>query len=251
MVTAVSFRSRIFASACGLAIALAALVSVALLMRGPLTASAPLPEMAAAPVLMSNGVSLYVQRYEITVAEWKLCHDQGGCALMLRGSAGLDPVTTPATGLSYADATEYVRWINEKTGHDFRLPTISEWEEMARSVLPEKADPLFSDPALTWATAYLVADTAPRRLLPQGSFSTTPEGISDLDGSVWEWTQDCYAGAIEEADLTRCPAYFAGGAHVAVIPYLVRDPARGGCAVGAPPAHLGLRLVSESPAGSM
>ncbi|MEC8042421.1 MAG: formylglycine-generating enzyme family protein, partial [Pseudomonadota bacterium] len=33
--------------------------------------------------------------------------------------------------------------------------------------------------------------------------------------------------------------------HVAAIPYLVRDPARGGCAVGSPPAHLGMRLISD------
>jgi hypothetical protein len=32
---------------------------------------------------------------------------------------------------------------------------------------------------------------------------------------------------------------------MAVIPFLVRDPARGGCAVGAPPAHLGFRLVTD------
>lgn len=40
-------------------------------------------------------------------------------------------------------------------------------------------------------------------------------------------------------------AFFVAGEHIAVIPYLVRDPARGGCAVGTPPAHLGMRLVSD------
>jgi hypothetical protein len=36
-----------------------------------------------------------------------------------------------------------------------------------------------------------------------------------------------------------------GGEHVAAMSYLIRNPARGGCAVGTPPAHLGLRLVSD------
>ena len=47
--------------------------------------------------------------------------------------------------------------------------------------------------------------------------------------------------------LAYCPAYFVGGEHIAAVPYLVRNPARGGCAVGVPPAHLGMRLVHVKP----
>jgi hypothetical protein len=48
-------------------------------------------------------------------------------------------------------------------------------------------------------------------------------------------------------DPSRCPAFFVGGEHVAAMSYLERDPARGGCAVGTPPAHLGMRLVADDP----
>lgn len=41
----------------------------------------------------------------------------------------------------------------------------------------------------------------------------------------------------------RCPAFCVMGAHEAAMPSLIRDPARGGCAVGSPPAHLGMRRV--------
>ena len=100
----------------------------------------------------------------------------------------------------------------------------------------------------------VVAAGARRKLLLTGTrmvrgmwFSTSAEGIVDLDGSVWEWTQDCYGGeGGGPIDPKKCAAFFAGGEHVAAIPFLVRDPARGGCAVGSPPAHLGLRLVSET-----
>jgi formylglycine-generating enzyme required for sulfatase activity len=95
--------------------------------------------------------------------------------------------------------------------------------------------------------AYLLEGNAPRALKPQGSFSESPEGIADLDGSVWEWTRDCYRGVERGGPSDRCPAYFLGGEHVAAMSFLVRDPARGGCAVGTPPAHLGLRLVSDRP----
>lgn len=232
--------------------ALALIVVVALLglapeVRGPWITRVALPEMAEAPVLLPGGAALYVQRYEVTVAEWTRCHAAGSCRLLVRIAADRDPLTTPATGLSHSDAREYIRWINTATGHDFRLPSKSEWEKMARSVLPKETDPMFSDPSLAWASGYLATGSASRRLRPQGSFSVTPEGIGDLDGSVWEWTQECYAGSIEKEDLARCPAFYVGGAHMAVIPYLVRDPARGGCAVGVPPAHLGVRLVTDSP----
>lgn len=43
----------------------------------------------------------------------------------------------------------------------------------------------------------------------------------------------------------RCPAMFVGREHVAAMSFLVRDPARGGCAVRSAPAHLGMRLVSD------
>jgi formylglycine-generating enzyme required for sulfatase activity len=206
-----------------------------------------LPEMSETAIRLPDNSLLYVQRYEVTVAEWNRCHADGACGLLLRTRAGFEAETTPATGLSHSDATEYLRWINNATGQEFRLPTAAEWEFLAHFVLPEKADPIFTDPSLTWASAYLTSGVAPRALRPQGSFSTSPDGIADLNGSVWEWTQDCYAGAESGVDPSRCPAYFVGGEHVAAIPFLVRDPARGGCAVGVPPAHLGMRLVSDKP----
>lgn len=203
----------------------------------------PLPAMAEAPVRLPDGDALYVQRYEVTVAEWNRCHAAGGCTLQLRSRQGLDPATTPATGLSFVDVSQYLTWFNAATRHEFRLPSVAEWEHMAHLVLPDEPDPIFTDPALTWASSYLTEGLTPRVLRPQGSFSTSPEGVSDLDGSVWEWTQECFTDTSPD----RCPAFYVGGEHIAAVPFLVRDPARGGCAVGSPPAHLGLRLVSDRP----
>ena len=228
----------------------AALLGAALTWRGADHDLALLPTMAAGPVTLSTGAQLHVQKHEVTVAEWNRCHDGGACTLRLRARPDQDPLLTPATGISHADAMEYLGWINNETGMDFRLPTAAEWREIARPVLHDHAEPIFTDPSLAWASTYLTEDLAPRALMPQGSFSTSPAGISDLDGSVWEWTQDCYAGAAQGIDPARCPAYFVGGEHVAAMSFLIRDPARGGCAVGTPPAHLGVRLVSDRTAQS-
>ncbi len=201
----------------------------------------------AQAVVLNDGRTLNVQTREVTVAEWQVCHAAGACDLDF--SHFVKDVEYPATGLSYIDAMQYLTWVNAQSVAVWRLPTSNEWHELAAEVLPEKPDPIFTDPALTWASTYLAeGNRTGRALRPSGAFSTSSAGIEDLDGNVWEWTQDCYAGsggrgAVTPAD--RCPAFVMGGEHEAVMSYLVRDPARGGCAVGAPPAHLGMRLVSD------
>ncbi|MBT8413183.1 MAG: formylglycine-generating enzyme family protein [Boseongicola sp.] len=185
---------------------------------------------------------IFVARYEVTIREWNRCVDDGACVVRVKARPGFDASTTPATGLNWLDAMGYVDWMNRASGHPVRLPTIAEWSGLAASVLPEKPDPIFTDPALSWASAYLTELDYPRALKATGSFSESPEGISDLDGPVWEWTANCYDAGVPTS---RCAAFYAGGLHESVLSALTRDPARGGCAVGAPPAHLGLRLVSE------
>lgn len=203
------------------------------------------PQMAAKPAVSESGGPLYVQAREVTIAEWNRCHADGACTLALRAPPGGMANEWPATGLNWLDVNEYLAWIKRVSGHDFRLPTAQEWYAMAKPVLPEAPDPIFTDPSLSWASDYLLEGLTERQLRPVGSWSTTEEGISDLDGSVWEWTQDCYIDNSDTMKVPICPAYIVGGEHEAVIPFLVRDPARGGCAVGAPPPHLGMRLVTD------
>ena len=223
----------------GVGAVLALTLGAAWLLRGPDRDF--LPEFAAEPITGPSG-ALHVAKYEVTVAEWNRCTDAGACALRLEVHDGFNPKTTPATGVNWLDTQDYVTWITRRARHPLRLPTRAEWEAMAASVLPPKPDPIFTDPRLRWAADYLMENPYPRALRSTGTFSETPEGIADLDGPVWEWTADCYD---EDAPSERCPAFWAGGLHLSVIPVFTRDPARGGCAVGTPPAHLGLRLVTD------
>ncbi|MGB5864570.1 MAG: SUMF1/EgtB/PvdO family nonheme iron enzyme [Sulfitobacter sp.] len=199
------------------------------------------------PVRLNDGRMLKVQTREVTVTQWRACHHAGHCTLDL--ASRLQAVEYPATGLSFPDAMEYTSWLNATTKGNWRLPTFAEWQELAAEVLPQQPDPIFTDPSLTWASTYLTEATQTGRTLrPSGAFTPTSAGIEDLNGNVWEWTQDCYAGSSGQGatlSIDRCPAFIMGGEHEAVMSYLVRDPARGGCAVGAPPAHLGMRLVSD------
>lgn len=236
-------RKRLLFGMLGLAVA-GALIGAAYQLRGPDMAFVP----DVATFVMAEGATIYVQTHEVTIADWTRCADDGACALRLRAPRGETAADWPATGLNWVDVNQYLTWINENSRQDFRLPTRAEWGAMAKAVLPEAPAPIFTDPYLTWASTYLTQGLGARRLLPTGSNSISPEGIADLDGNVWEWTQDCYAGAGDTVTpRENCPAFHVGGEHDAVIPFLVRDPARGGCAVGSPPAHLGMRLVTDYP----
>lgn len=229
---------------CGVGLVAVVALAAALVSRSAVPDTAF--HMAGHRVVFPDGTALTVQKHEVTVAQWHACYSAGACVLQLRAAPHPSDATWPATGLSHADATQYLAWVNARTRQKFRLPTLQEWEFIAATVRPPDPDPIFTDPDLSWASAYLLAPHVSRTLLPQGAFSTTPQGISDLNGSVWEWTSSCYAGVNTDATTTNhCPAYFVGGDHVAAMPYLVCDPARGGCAVGTPPAHLGMRLVSD------
>lgn len=215
-------------------------------LRGPNLGNAPTVQMTS--VILQDGRNLNVQTREITISQWQDCHLAGYCSIDFSSSE--KEAEYPATGLSFPDAMQYISWFNTISDTTWRLPTAAEWHELAAEVLPEEPDPIFTDPSLTWASTYLTeANRTGRALRPSGAFSTTSAGIEDLDGNVWEWTQDCYAGSNGQGaalDIASCPAFIMGGEHEAVMSYLVRDPARGGCAVGAPPAHLGMRLVSEA-----
>lgn len=100
------------------------LIGVALNARGPDLHH--LTEMAEQAVILPDGTALYVQKYEVTVAEWNACNTAGACALLHKSKANQNDMKTPATDLSYVDVNEYLTWINIKTESAFRLPTLRE-----------------------------------------------------------------------------------------------------------------------------
>lgn len=187
--------------------------------------------------------TLFVSRYEVSVASWRQCYEDGGCSFMPAMPAGRDGF--PITGVNWFDIGEYLAWANGHSGGGLRLPTLAEWREMDRPLVHAKPAPQFTDPRLAWAADYGEESTPTGPVRPRGSFSTTPAGIADLDGNVWEWTSSCFSSAFNGEMKDRCPAFVAAGAHEAVVSAFVRNPGLGGCATGTPPTHLGFRLVAD------
>lgn len=222
--------------------AMAALLTGAMVLLPP-DGSGGISLPAFQAVTLEDGRVLHVQKREVSIALWNRCHAAGACPFPLASSEASGEAFYPATGLSWVDATVFADWLSTETGYALRLPTLHEWRDVARDVLPDAPEPLFDAPELVWASTYLLEQSVPRRLKPAGMGDATLEGIDDLTNNVWEWTADGAPGT----DANRCPADFAAGLHDAVIPFFVRDPARGGGAVGTPPPHPGMRLVSDDP----
>lgn len=198
--------------------------------------------------------SIKIMNRQVTGGEYARCADDGGCPKLPHDSAMAD---RPMVGVSWRDATAYAEWITNKTGVLHRLPTDEEWVFAAGEKVRDEALPLVDpvDPAQAWIARYEAeANRArPDTLDPQpvGSFGRNDNGLQDVGGNVWEWTNSCFLRmTLEPTGATRvtntnCGVRVVQGAHRTYMTDFIRDPRTGGCAAGVPPANLGFRLVVE------
>ncbi len=113
----------------------------------------------------------------------------------------------PVCNMSWEDATAFCRWMSEREGAVYRLPTEAEWEYACRAgttTLYSAGDEVDSlrgaanladatlrkeQPAITWGVDWEdgFAGTA-----PVGSFAPNAFGLYDMHGNAWEWCQDEY-----------------------------------------------------------
>jgi formylglycine-generating enzyme required for sulfatase activity len=111
-----------------------------------------------------------------------------------------------------------------------------------------------ANPAARWIATYenesklaVAIDPEPR---PFGSFGANENGLSDVAGNVWEWTDTCFARHSARKDhvttvVESCGVRVVEGNHRTYVTDFIRDPKGGACAVGTPPSNLGIRLVRE------
>ena len=115
----------------------------------------------------------------------------------LRGKDGLSLADDEAVvNVSYQDAVDYCRWLSEKEGKTYRLPTEAEWEYACRAgsyyaystgeYLPE---------------SFLKNQQTARTLQPVslrvGQTEPNAFGLYDMHGNVEEWCLDWYGPYVE------------------------------------------------------
>ncbi len=207
------------------------------------TANAPLKT-----VQFARG--LQIMKHQVSQAEYRKCVEDQGCpSAVLRNPASGD---APVVGVSWRDAQAYAIWYSRKTARRYRLPTDEEWAFAAGSRFRDEGwpDVNSSDPAQRWLARYEnefadeSIDNEPRAI---GSFGANENGLLDVAGNVWEWTDSCFVrigirDSGEQAPTsTNCGVRVVEGRHRTYVTDFIRD-AR---AVGKPPANLGFRLVRE------
>ncbi len=193
---------------------------------------------------------------QVSTGQWMACVAAAACPLP---GGPVDRAELPVTGVSWIDAQAYARWLSDRTGATWRLPSDIEWAHAAAELFRDDALGVESDPAnpaTRWLAEYAVESARGRDLdrevRPVGMLNVNSLGLSDIGGPVWEWTSTCLRRGEIDADgqilreSESCGIYIAEGLHRAAISDFVRDPKSGGCSVGVPPANLGLRLVRET-----
>jgi formylglycine-generating enzyme required for sulfatase activity len=189
---------------------------------------------------------------QVTAAEYQRCVDDGACTAMEDDAAA----DRAAVNISWRDAVTYTDWLSGKTGIRFRLPTDEEWAFAAGSRFHDEGWPGLEtdDPAQRWLARYEAESgrSVPKALRPLGSFGVNENGLVDVSGNVWEWTNTCFrrfafdaATDAASAGTTNCGVRVVEGQHRTYVTDFIRDARAGGCAVGIPPANLGFRLVRD------
>jgi eukaryotic-like serine/threonine-protein kinase len=144
--------------------------------------------------------SFYIDKYEITNAQYKRCVAAGFCK---EPSLITDYPKTihedgknwyrdasmgdyPVVGLTWLQAVTYCRWIGE------RLPLTSEWEKAARGT-DGRTYPWGNQ----WDAGKANWDEKGRldgykKISPVGLFpgGASPYGVMDMAGNVWEWVDN-------------------------------------------------------------
>ncbi len=112
----------------------------------------------------------------------------------------------PAVCVNKNDIDAYIRWLNQKTGKRYRLPTEAEWEYAARA--GTQTARYWGDDEDTACTYANVADQTAKAkwnfnttfsctdgyadTASVGSFRANGFGLYDMLGNAWEWTCSAY-----------------------------------------------------------
>ena len=178
------------------------------------------------------------------------------------------PARHPVVCVSWEDARAYVKWLSEKTGEAYRLPSESEWEYAARAgtstvrhwsedgsgqcVHANGADGTFrggrrGSPESSVASC----DDHHEETAPVGSFEANAWGLHDTMGNVWEWTQDCWnarhdARASKDGSARergRCGERVIRGGSWRYGPEVLRSAVRAGARKGSRTIDIGFRVA--------
>jgi formylglycine-generating enzyme required for sulfatase activity/dipeptide/tripeptide permease len=220
-------------------------------------------QLAAGAFLFSNSNSgqvsrtqsidldtILVARYEVTVAQYRQCVNEGGCRPA--DTRAIEPPDEwPVRHVSWYEARDYCAWLQQKLASlspsqlsrvgasaSVALPSEPEWERASASGGAE-GYPWLGPLAPSRANYVASGRLGP---VPVGEFTAgaTAEGIHDLSGNVAEWTRSEYrpypydagdgredAGSRAATRVIRGGSFYDAASALRVTARQAADPARG------------------------
>jgi formylglycine-generating enzyme required for sulfatase activity len=148
----------------------------------------------------------YIGKYLVTQGQWKAIRGNNPSDFSKCGN------DCPVEQVSWNDAQEFIRIMNQRTGKTYRLLTEAEWEYAARSRgKKEKWAGANDDSQIElWYHAWYL-DNAGARTHPVGQKKPNGLYIYDMTGNVWEWVQDIYSSDAYSHHSRNNPIYTGSG----------------------------------------
>jgi formylglycine-generating enzyme required for sulfatase activity len=138
-----------------------------------------------------------IGKFEVTVGQWNQCVKAGVCPSVPSSANAGDNL--PMRDVSWDEAQLYLKWLSTISRKPYRLPTEAEWEYAARGGTTSRywwGDQMKGgNSSCEGCGEPWKADSPP----PAGSFVANPFGLLDMNGSVWEWVQDCWHSSYKGA----------------------------------------------------
>ncbi len=130
----------------------------------------------------------YIGKYEVTFREFdKFCEDTGR---KKPSDNGWGRGKRPVINVSWNDAEAYTKWLSQKTGKKYRLPTEAQWEYVARAGTTTKWS--FGNDKRKLGDYAWYKDNSNYKTHQVGKKKPNPWGVYDTYGNVWEWCEDRY-----------------------------------------------------------
>ncbi len=110
----------------------------------------------------------------------------------------------PAMGMTWYNAMAFCRWLSEKTGKQYRLPTEAEWEYASRAGSTSTFG-VGDDPEKVKDYAWY-DDNADSETSQIGKKKPNAWGLYDMSGNVREWVYDFYSPMAYKEAAKQTPA---------------------------------------------
>ena len=160
--------------------------------------------------------------YEVTFDEWDACVQGGGCGGHEPSDWGWGRGKQPVVDVHWENAWQYVDWLTDQTGEEYRLLSEAEWEYLARAGTrtawqwgeTEREQCRYAN---GWDASALSETGVPWEAVgcrdrqaftaPVGSYRPNGFGLFDMLGNVSEWVDDCENRGYEGAPTDGGPRY--------------------------------------------